>query len=96
MYNFNKTFSRKDLYGVQDFLEAGVEETDYEESEEEKGGGGGKLESYCNNREMGKRRCNLLFNQDEARRGILGGMDGDGKGRHSHVSNILLASLIHR
>ena len=80
------------MYGVQDFLE----ETDYEESEEEKGGGGGKLESYCNNQEKGKRRRNLLYNHDEGRRGILGGMDDDGKGRNSHVSNILLASLIHR
>lgn len=86
-----KLYSRKDLYGGRDFLEAGVEETDFEESEEEKGG---KLDSYCNNRE--KRRCNLLYNQDGGRRGILGGMDEDGNGRHSHVSNILLASLIHR
>jgi len=82
---------RKDLYGGRDFLEAGVEETDYEESEEEKGV---KLGSYCNNREK-RRQCNLLYNQDGTRRGILGGMDEDGKGRHSHVSNILLASLIH-
>ena len=52
------------------------------------------MESYCNNRE--KRTRNLLYNQDGARRGVLGGMDEDGKGRHSHVSNILLASLIHR
>ena len=86
---------RKDLYGGRDFLETGVEETDYEESEEEKVGGG-KLESYCNSHELGKRRCNLLYNQDEGRRGILGGMEEDSKGRHSHVSNILLASLIHR
>ena len=85
-------FPRKDLYGGRDFLEAGVEETDYEESEEEKGV---KLGSYCNNREK-RRQWNLLYNQDGTRRGILGGMDEDGKGRHSHVSNILLASLIHR
>jgi len=87
---YMQDLERKDLYGGRDFLEAGVEETDFEESEEEKGG---KLDSYCNNRE--KRRCNLLYNQDGGRRGILGGMDEDGNGRHSHVSNILLASLIH-
>ena len=87
-----KLLSRKDLYGGRDFLEAGAEETDYEESEDEKGG---KLESYSSSNHE-KRRCNLLYNQDGGRRGILGGMDEDGKGRHSHVSNILLASLIHR
>jgi len=87
---YMQDLERKELYGGRDFLEAGVEETDYEESEEEKGG---KMESYCNNRE--KRTRNLLYNQDGARRGVLGGMDEDGKGRHSHVSNILLASLIH-
>jgi len=91
---YMQDLERKDLYGGRDFLETGVEETDYEESEEEKVGGG-KLESYCNSRELGKRRCNLLYNQDEGRRGILGGMEEDSKGRHSHVSNILLASLIH-
>ena len=91
---YMQDLERKDLFDAQDILESGVEETDYEVSEEEKEVGG-KKESELKNSETGKRRQNLLFNQDGARRGILGGMEGDGKGRNAHVSNILLASLIH-
>ena len=81
------------MYGGRDFLESGVEETDYEESDEEKEAKKA-TEAYCTDQEVG--RCNILFNQGEGRRGILGGMNENRKGGHSHVSNILLASLIHR
>jgi len=89
---YMQDLERKGMYGDRDFLESGVEETDYEESDEEKEAKKA-TEAYCTDQEVG--RCNILFNQGEGRRGILGGMNENRKGGHSHVSNILLASLIH-